>query len=372
MSDVPAARCKRSARFVDIARAAGVGLATVNRVLNDHGGVSQATREKVLQAAKSLAVPRLLPDARRGLTRIDVVLADSGTPFFRRLHLALDRLLPLLDPRVVVMRHTARSDDELRTAAFLRKPPYRRDGLIVALHDRAPIREALQQVVAEGVPVVSLMSDIGDVDDLSYAGVDNLQAGRTAGLLLGRWAARAQGRVLVLTNDLIFKAHRDRIGGFMAVLRERFPGLVLDGPWACQDEPDAAAHHTWRALLEGGQCDDASAQLVGIYHSGGGTQGVAQSLQAWQRRVPTALRPVWVGHELSDEHRAWLTEGWMDWVIDQNPDGQVRSAMSHLLHATGWIERSPGSVRNEFRLFSAENLPGGAYFDEPDNRDTTS
>ena len=359
MSTDRSQRRKRSARFVDIAAAAGVGLATVNRVLNDHGGVSQRTRERVLNAAKALAVPRMLPDARRGLTRIDVVLADSDTPFFRRLHLALDRLRPLLDPRVVVMRHVMKTTDEGQIARALSQVPYRRDGLIVALHDRFAIRQAVQEVARQGVPVVTLMSDIGDVDRLHYAGIDNLQAGRTAAWLAGRWAGVSEGRVLVLTNDLTYRAHRDRTEGFEALLSARFPGLRIDGPWSCQDRPEDAAAHTWRALLD----SDGDGALVGIYHSGGGTGGVLQSLQAWSRRVPQARRPVWIGHELSDEHRGWLTAGWMDWVIDQDPDGQVRSAMSHLLHATGWLAQSPSGGRNEFRLFSAENLPDGTYFE---------
>ena len=41
-----------------------------------------ATRERVVVAARQLGVPRMLPDLRRGLTRLDVILARSPAPYF--------------------------------------------------------------------------------------------------------------------------------------------------------------------------------------------------------------------------------------------------------------------------------------------------
>ncbi|HLX00788.1 MAG TPA: LacI family DNA-binding transcriptional regulator, partial [Trinickia sp.] len=64
---------KRSARFEEIAAEAGVSVATVDRVLNERGSVSAATRARVVAAAKRLAVPRILPDTRHGLVHIDVL-----------------------------------------------------------------------------------------------------------------------------------------------------------------------------------------------------------------------------------------------------------------------------------------------------------
>ena len=45
----------RKARLEDIAKHAGVGLATVDRVLNERGGVSERTMARVLTARASLA-----------------------------------------------------------------------------------------------------------------------------------------------------------------------------------------------------------------------------------------------------------------------------------------------------------------------------
>jgi LacI family transcriptional regulator len=341
-----ARRKKRSARFVDIAAEAGVSIATVNRVLNDHGSVSAATRERVLRAAKQLAVPRVLPDTRRGLTRFDVVLADSDTPFLRRLDFALRQYSQWLDRRIVVHRHSFDPQDDPRTARFIARPPHRRDGLLLAVHDTPDIRHAVQAVIEQGVPVVTLMSDIGDVARLHYAGIDNYRAGRSAGYFMGRFTQRS-GRVVVLTNDLGFRAHRDRTGGFLAAVADHFPRLECLAIQACHDDPRRVHDAVRQALAAPGGAD-----VVGLYHSGAGSAGAAQALQDSGR----AGDVVWIGHELSDEHRGFIRAGLMDLVIDQDPDGQVLSAMQHLLHASQWADQRPPSGPNEFRLFFAENL----------------
>ena len=51
----------------------------------------------------------------------------------------------------------------------------------------------------------------------------------------------------------------------------------------------------------------------------------------------------------------------MDLAIDQDPDGQVLSAMQHLLHACGYLDAAPAGGPTEFRLFCAENLTARPY-----------
>lgn len=304
-------------------------------------------------------MPRVLPDPRHGLTRFDVVMARSTTPYAHRLDLALQRIQQMLDPRILIHRHIVDGDDERRVLELLAGSVHRRDGLIVALRDSPAVRAALQQQLARGVPVVALMSGIGALEGVRYAGIDNVAAGRTAGHFLARLARRLPGRVLILTNRLDFRAHAERVRGCQQALAERQPQLQALAPVECGDDP-ALARIALEAALQDARRDGVP--LVGLYHSGAGSDGLARVL----RQLTPPERPVWIGHELSDEHRPLLRLGLMDLVIDQDPDGQVAASLHHLLHATGHVEQTGPGAPNEFRLFGPENLPGeGSYLDAP-------
>jgi LacI family transcriptional regulator len=352
MPAAPPTRRKTAPRLIDIAHAAGVGIATVNRVLNDSGKASASTREKVISAARQLGARRLMPEVHRGLTRFDFVFARSQTPFFQRLEIALTRHMQLLDRRIAVHRHAFDPADEKQIAAFIKKPPHKRNGLIVVVRDTPTLRDAVQHVIKQGVPVVTLMSDLSDVNSLHYAGINNLQAGRSAAYFLGRLCPQP-GRVLVLTNDLHYRAHRDRSNGFLSVLQQRFAHLDCLAVQQVRDDTDLAFAAVDSAL----QMRNA-APLMGIYNSGAGSHGIAQALRKHTHN------PVWIGHELTDEHRSHLVSGAMDLVIDQDPDGQILSGMQYLLHANKWLDQMPTARPTDFRLYCAENITHQAYLPE--------
>ena len=68
-----------------LAKRIGVGVATVDRVLNERGGVSPETTRKVLQAARGAGLKRILPEERRLPWQIEVFLSGNDSRFFTRL-----------------------------------------------------------------------------------------------------------------------------------------------------------------------------------------------------------------------------------------------------------------------------------------------
>ena len=52
---------RQRARLDDVAALAGVGIATVDRVLNERGNVAPETARKIIEAARQLGLPRTLP-----------------------------------------------------------------------------------------------------------------------------------------------------------------------------------------------------------------------------------------------------------------------------------------------------------------------
>ncbi|MGO6908014.1 LacI family DNA-binding transcriptional regulator, partial [Rhizobium ruizarguesonis] len=81
----------------DVARQAGDGTETEERVINGRDGVRPETVEKVLLAARRLEYRLSLPVAHRGLIRIEVILVRPETSFYSRLNRAFERIAASLD-----------------------------------------------------------------------------------------------------------------------------------------------------------------------------------------------------------------------------------------------------------------------------------
>src|SRR5262249_36092725 len=95
---------RTKARLAQVAQLAGVGIATVDRVLNERGNVSPETTRRVVDAARQLKLARALPAAyRRGL-RLEVILARPDLPLFERLNRAFVDAASTPDRSVIVQR----------------------------------------------------------------------------------------------------------------------------------------------------------------------------------------------------------------------------------------------------------------------------
>jgi LacI family transcriptional regulator len=111
------------ATMVDVARAAGVSLKTVSRVINGEPGVTPATTEKVLEASSALRYERndLAASLRHGARSftLGLVIEDVGNPFYSAIAQAVEE--------------SARERSSLLITASAREDPRRERELVMAL-----------------------------------------------------------------------------------------------------------------------------------------------------------------------------------------------------------------------------------------------
>lgn len=244
--------------LADIARVAGVGTATVERVLNGRGGVRPAMVEKVVAAARRLDYPRRLPDVHRGLLRVEVVLVRPETTFYARLSKAFERIGATLDPSVRVHRTFLDEGDPGAIAAHIASAEVRRAALILAVPDYPEVREAVAAVMGQGLPVIHVVT--GAVASGDLVSIDNYAAGRTAGLYLSRMQPR-EGAVLALCHP-IYRVHREQVRGLCDYFAEHpREGQALRWIGFARDEARRS-----RDLL--GEALDRWPDLVGLYNAG--------------------------------------------------------------------------------------------------------
>lgn len=334
---------KQKSGLTKVADLAGVSLSTVDRVLNERGSVSDVKRRKVIDAARKLGLRRLLPSPVHGLLRFDVLLVESDTDHYRRLAAAFSVQAQLHRSRLVLQRQTWPADAPERLVEFINKPRTARQGLMVVAQDTPAIRAALQDQIAQGIPVVLLTSSLSGIEGATYIGIDNLMAGRCAGRLMSQWAGRIDERILLLTNSLLFHAHQQRVKGFLDVLGERAPALVIDKIVECHDHDGQTYEAVIKALA-------ADGSVGAIYNTGAGSEGIRRALRERNKR------PVWISHEASPQHAELLREGLLSLVIDQDPEGQAKAAIQHLLVSTGDLEMPTGLIP-QLRIVIDESLP---------------
>ena len=327
--------------FADIARRAGVGTATVERVLNGRGGVRPATVEKVVAAARALDWPRRLPEVHRGLLRVEVILVRPETTFYRRLSRAFERIAATLDPAVSVFRTFMDETDARAIAARIAATEPRRAGLILSVPDDPAIRAA----VARRRPGYA-GGPRGDAGGRRGRPRQHRQLRRRAhgGDFLSRMQP-ASGRVMAICHP-IYQVHRERMRGFS----DYFHGAAARGP----------------RLRLGGFGRDEARRCGDLLHRGAGD--VAGPGRALQRRggqrggrrraapAPARAAVFFVGHELTDDTAASLRDGTMAVVLDQAPEAQARRAIDLMLSSIGLLDVALDTAPIRFVTVTAESL----------------
>jgi LacI family transcriptional regulator len=143
-----------SVTIKDVARLAGVSVATVSRVLNSSAPVNADTRERVLQVAKEL---RFAPNgAARTLSRrragaLGVILPDLYGEFFSELLRGIDQEAQRGGHSLLV---SSSHHDSRGVGAAVRAMRGRVDGLLVMAPDIPA--DALDSALPDGLPVVLL------------------------------------------------------------------------------------------------------------------------------------------------------------------------------------------------------------------------
>lgn len=338
------------ATLEDVARAAGVSLATADRVVNRRDGVRDKTIARV-EAAVSLLGYRPDPAAarlaRNQSFRFLFVLPSGANSFMTLLGDQVARTADWLAAQrafIDVEYVDVFDADALARVLENLLPGYHGVATIALDHPR--VRAAIDDLADRGVPVVTLVSDVPSARRLHYVGIDNPAAGRTAANLMGRFLRGRQGTVGVIAGSLSLRDHAERLYGFNQVMAGEYPNLTMLPVVQGRDDNELTLAGT-KALLE------RHDHLVGLYNVGAGSRGVAAALQEAGR----AQEIVWIAHELTPHTRRFLLHGEVDAIISQNPGHEARSAARVLLAHCSGDQLVPDQEHIGIDIFLRDNLP---------------
>lgn len=339
--------------IADLAKAANVGISTVDRVLNGRDPVRARTAERVLEAAERIgfhgvtAIRRRL-EGEKPVIKFGFLLKQSHRKLYRMWGEVLTRAAeayPNAHGRAVV-----RFVDELapeNTAEALLALSRDVDAIGVITSDHPQVNHVIDGLETEGIPVFTMISDLSSSGRAGYVGNDNVKKGRTAAWFVANMS-RKPGKVVVYVGSHRYLSQELCETGFRSYFRESGADFQMMETMVTLEEPEVAYELTQRLLR-------TEPDLVGLYVAGGGITGAMRALR--EDGGPVARQMIVVGHELTDETRAGLADGVVKVVLSHPArllGDTLVSAMAEAVNANRSATVSHHTL--PFDIYTAANI----------------
>jgi len=298
----------------EIAALAGVSRGTVDRALNNRGGVNREVAERIrrIAAEKDYKTNRaaLALAARKKPLKIGAIFPVEGNVFF------LDVIAGLRaaeeefkDYGVSAVLKTMRGfsvEVQLRLIDELVAEGIQ--ALVIAAINEKAIAHKLNELVKAGIPVVTSNTDIEKTRRLCYVGQDYQKSGETAAGLLGLVASGRPFQVVLYTGSIHILGHNQRVIGFNTVLKNYHPSIKILDVFETMDDTETAYNLTKRIV-------EKYPNLDAIYMTAGGIGGTCKALVD----TGNAGRIKLFTHDCTIESKPYLESGVISATICQDP-----------------------------------------------------
>nr|WP_297274954.1 LacI family DNA-binding transcriptional regulator [uncultured Agathobaculum sp.] len=260
-----------------IAELTGVSRGTVDRALHNRGRVKPEVAARIRQVAAELGyrpnpIGQALVKTQREF-KLGVILQSAETPTMQIACVGVQRAAEELHASGVelLLREVRGLDTERVLEAIEELVGQGIQGLAIAPNIETEIRQCIDDLYQQNIPVVTFNSDVPGSKRLCFIGMDNYRGGQTAAGLMCQLLPDG-GKVFPLAGHLNNTAHNNRLNGFCDVLRQETAYDITLLPFQpCFDRDDYAYEITQHVL-------QTNPDLAGIYVASNGQQGVCQAV----------------------------------------------------------------------------------------------
>ncbi|GAA4309239.1 LacI family DNA-binding transcriptional regulator [Compostibacter hankyongensis] len=298
----------------DIAKQAGVSVGPVDKILNNRGGVSQKTKEKILKAIKDLNYkPNILASRLKSTKSYTIAVLmpkpSKEIPYWYQHKIGFKAVQEELDPygfnlEVFYFSQNSESSFNTQTAKILKEDL---DGIFMVPVFEEKTIKFLQECKKKKIPVIFFDSTFPGLDNLSFIGQDARDSGFIAADLLNRCISD-NGALLTVTiskkddNHVQFAKRKEGFKRFFEQHERRLICYENNTP----DEVDVQAE--LRNILI------KNKDIEGIFVTNGVAK-VAAALDELHSNTKHRL----LGYDLIKENVDLLNNGTIDFLISQQP-----------------------------------------------------
>ena len=304
----------------EIARQAGLGTATVDRALNNRDNVSPQTKQRVAAAVEELTAQEAQIAARGRRLFFDFVI-EAPARFSREVKAAAEFVMPQIGTAVCRSRFMQQEimEEHEFVAALMRVLKRGSHGVCLKARDTPKIRDAVNTLVENSIPVVKLVTDIEGTDRCTYVGLDNAGAGRTAAYLVAKTVGNRAGAVLATRSHELFSGEAERESAFIKTLEKECAQLRV-----VAFQGGSGVNVETAKLLKG--LVKNIPDLCAVYSMGGGNRSILNTLEE-NELVPS----VYIAHDLDQENRNLILDKRLDFILYHDLHSDIQNAFNAFL-----------------------------------------
>lgn len=337
-----------------IAELAGVSRGTVDRVLNNRGNVNPQTRERICDIARALNYTPSRPGKTLALKKKQfkfgyiLLGTTAGNPFFEELLEGVREKAEELKEygASVEIRHAALDDADSQAALIDELTALGIHGLAVMPIHHPLIGQKIAALIRQGIPVVTVNSDLPDCGRLAYVGSNSFKNGETAAGLMARFCRGRAAVGIVLGSELIAD-HAERAAGFVSRLRAGYPQMQVIDKVYNQDDDIISYNQTLEMLKSHPEID-------ALFLASAGVRGACRALEELGSGRPMTV----ISFDLVPYTVRMVRQGVIAATLGQQPKIQGSKPLDILFDILGFDilpERELFYTEIDIRI--AENLP---------------
>lgn len=299
------------ATIKEIASLAGVSRGTVDRVLNHRGAVNPQTEAKILKIVQALDYKPnkagIVLAAQKKNLKLGVVLLGIGNPFYDDVLSGVhDKAAELAGYNCsVLIRQTEYSLEQQLTAIedLLAEGI---NGLAISPYNDNAVREKINLLSEQGIPVVTLNTDIENSRRIAYVGSNFYRSGETAAGLM-HLMTKGDVFVGIVSGSQNILCHTERIAGFRHVTASYNNIRIVDTVNNNDDESES--YELTKHLLA------RYPQINALYFTAGGVYGGCRGIVACGRHQDMTV----IANDMVPTTREFMEKGLIAATICQQP-----------------------------------------------------